>query len=127
MKQFFSELFIWWHGQTFGMRVNLWLHGVFVGKDEAGNRYFRSRKGNRRWVVYNGPAEASAIGQGWHGWMHHRTDTPPTEETYQPHEWELPHHRNLTGTAGAYRPDGSLLSPGDRPRVSGDYDAWSPE
>jgi NADH:ubiquinone oxidoreductase subunit len=27
----------------------------------------------------------------------------------------------------AYRPDGSLLSKGERPRVTGDYDAWSPE
>ena len=26
-----------------------------------------------------------------------------------------------------YRPDGSLLNKGERPRVTGDYDAWSPE
>ena len=33
----------------------------------------------------------------------------------------------LTGTPLAYRPDGSLLASGERPRVTGDYDAWSPE
>jgi NADH:ubiquinone oxidoreductase subunit len=27
----------------------------------------------------------------------------------------------------AYRPDGSLINKGERPRVTGDYDAWSPE
>ncbi|MGN6100847.1 MAG: NADH:ubiquinone oxidoreductase subunit NDUFA12, partial [Devosia sp.] len=27
----------------------------------------------------------------------------------------------------AYHPDGSLLNKGERPRVTGDYDAWSPE
>ena len=44
-----------------------------------------------------------------------------------PHPWQKPHVPNLTGTALAYRPDGSLLNKGERPRVTGDYDAWSPE
>ena len=51
----------------------------------------------------------------------------PAEESYVPYSWEIPHQSNLTGSAGAYRPDGSLLNKGERPRVSGDYDAWSPE
>lgn len=127
MKQFIAELFIWWHHQTLGLRIKTWLKGTYVGSDEAGNRYYIDKKTDRRWVIYNGPAEASAIESGWHGWMHHRVDTPPSEETYQPRDWQKPHKQNLTGTAGAYRPEGSLLSPGERPRVSGDYDAWSPE
>jgi len=127
MKQLIAELFIWWHGQTLGMRVKTWLKGHHVGNDEAGNRYYVDKKTDRRWVLYNGPAEASAIPAGWHGWMHHRVDTPPTEERYQPRAWEKGHKQNLTGTAGAYRPDGSLLTKGERPRVTGDYEAWSPE
>lgn len=127
MKQFLSELFIWWHGQTMGTRLYLALHFRPVGSDEFGNRYFRSKKGDRRWVVYNGPAEASRIPSGWHGWMHHRTDVLPTDERYKAHEWEKPHVPNLTGTAAAYRPDGSLLNKGERPRVTGDYQAWTPE
>jgi len=127
MKQFFAELFIWWHGQTMGMRLLTLFRGVYVGSDEAGNRYFRHRRNKRRWVIYNGEAEASAIPPGWHGWMHHRVDTPPSEELYQPRQWQKPHLPNLTGTAAAYRPDGSLLSLKERPRVTGDYDAWSPE
>ncbi len=127
MKQLIAELFIWWHGQTLGMRVKTWLKGHYVGSDDAGNRYYVDKKTDRRWVLYNGPAEASAIPAGWHGWMHHRVDTPPSEEHYQARVWEKGHKQNLTGTAGAYRPEGSLLSKGERPRVSGDYDAWSPE
>lgn len=131
MKAFLAEIFIWWQGQTWGTRLDTWQHGEFVGTDAAGNRYFQSkpgaRKANRRWVVFNGYAEATAIPPGWHGWMHHRTDVPPTKDNYQPWPWEKGHKPNLTGSAGAYRPDGSLLGKGERPRVSADYDAWSPE
>jgi NADH:ubiquinone oxidoreductase subunit len=58
--------------------------------------------------------------------MHRRTDIPPTEDTYVPHDWEKPHLPNLTGTAAAYRPPGSILSPGRRPEVTGDYEPWTP-
>ena len=71
--------------------------------------------------------EATAIGTGWHGWMHFRVDTPPSQEDYQPRAWQKPHQQNLTGTALAYRPKGSLLNTAERPRVTGDYDAWQPE
>lgn len=127
MKPIIAEIFVWWSGQTMGTRFDTWRHGQFVGKDSAGNRYFKAKKGNRRWVLYNGYAEASAIEPGWHGWIHYRTDIAPSDENYVPYEWELPHLANLTGTAAAYRPDGSLLKSGERPRVTGDYDAWSPE
>ena len=53
---------------------------------------------------------------------------PPVirREDYKPHEWQKAHKPNLTGTAAAYRPKGSLHSTGERPRVTGDYDAWTP-
>ena len=54
-------------------------------------------------------------------------DTPPTDEDYKERSWQKPHQPNLTGTPYAYRPDGSLLSGGERPKVTGDYEAWSPE
>jgi NADH:ubiquinone oxidoreductase subunit len=127
MKEFLSEIFVWWHGQTWGTRLYLWRFFDYVGSDEAGNRYYQQRKGDKRWVIYNGPADASAIPSGWHGWMHHRTDVFPTSANYKARAWEKAHVPNYTGTALAYRPDGSLLNKGERPRVSGDYDAWSPE
>ncbi len=62
----------------------------------------------------------------WHGWLHHTVDTPPTEESYKPHDWQKPHRPNLTGTPGAYRPPGSTLALGRRPKATGDYKAWAP-
>lgn len=97
-----------------------------MGEDAQGNKYYRS-KDDRRWVVYNGLVEASRIPPEWHGWMHKTVDTIPTEEEYAVREWHKPHQPNLTGTPHAYRPDGSLSTAGGRPRVTGDYDAWSPE
>lgn len=125
--QLLAELFIWWHKQTLGVRLWTLFQGRFVGTDEFGNRYYRGKKNNRRWVIFNGYAEASAIPPGWHGWMHHRTDTSPADETYAPHDWEKAHQPNLSGTAAAYRPDGSILNKGRRPKVTGDYEAWSPD
>jgi len=127
MKQFILELFAWWHRETLSTRIFTALRGEKVGEDEFGNVYYRDPKRGKRWVIYNGPAEASAIPPGWHGWMHYRTDTPPTQASYTPHAWEKPHTPNMTGTVDAYRPEGSLLTHGTRPRVTGDYDAWSPE
>ncbi len=87
MKSFLLKLFTWWNGQTFGTQWWTWLHGEFVGEDEFGNHYYRTRGGKidttlgfeRRWVIYNGYTEASTIPPSWHGWMHHTVDTPPTE------------------------------------------------
>jgi NADH:ubiquinone oxidoreductase subunit len=33
---------------------------------------------------------------------------------------------NLTGTAGAYRPKGSILGKGERAKSTTDYKAWRP-
>jgi NADH:ubiquinone oxidoreductase subunit len=124
MKRFLLEFFTWWNGTTLGTRLWTRWRGEFVGEDEFGNRYFRERKGPRRWVVYNGLAEASAIPPGWHGWIHHRVDTPPGP--YERREWEKPHLPNLTGTGAAYRPKGSILGAPTRPKSDGEYDAWTP-
>lgn len=133
MMKFLTRVFSWWVYPTFGTTFTLWRDGEFVGEDGFGNRYYRSRGGKkhpaigreRRWVIYAGEQEASKIPPGWHGWMHHRVDTPPSAETYQGFEWEKRHVENLTGTPGAYRPVGSTLRPGDA-KPMGDYEAWTP-
>ena len=130
LKQFFT----WWNGQTLNTRFHTWRHGELVGRDEFGNAYYRTIGGKldpalgleRRWVIYSGVSEASATPPGWFGWLHHTCDTPPTRETYVAREWQLPHLANMTGTPAAYRPTGSTLSIGARPRAGGDYDAWTP-
>ncbi len=130
MNRFLLQIFTWWNGSTLGTRFYTWRKGTQVGEDEFGNVYYEgdhdSEGRTRRWVLYKGLADASAIPPGWHGWMHHRTDTPPTRQDYVPKEWQKPHQPNATGTAEAYRPKGSILTPTQRPTVTGDYDAWTP-
>ncbi len=132
MKSLLLQMFTWWNGQTIGTRFWIWRAGVFVGEDEQGNRYYRSKTidkalgHERRWVTYHGEAEASRIPPGWWGWMHHKADLAPTETDYTAREWQKPHLPNLTGTAHAYRPPGSLLAKGERPKATGDYQPWTP-
>ena len=135
MKPFLLKIFTWWNGQTFGTQLWTWRFGEAVGEDEQGNRYFRSKGGKidpslgfeRRWVVYNGLAEASKVGPDWHGWLHHTFAEPPTRAALKAQPWEAEHRPNLTGTSGAYRPDGSLARGGVRAVATGDYQAWKPE
>ena len=134
MKDWLLQIFTWWNGQTIGTRFHTWRHGERVGEDEFGNVYYRTKGGvkdkalgfQRRWVIYKGEADASKITPDWHGWMHHRVNVPPTVETYRRRDWQKPHKPNMTGTAAAYRPKGSLASAEGRPVVTGDYDAWTP-
>ena len=39
-----ARIFTWWHGQTLNTALHTLLFGKFVGKDEYGNRYYRTRK-----------------------------------------------------------------------------------
>ena len=134
MKATLLQIFTWWHGQTIGTRFFTWRKGERVGKDAFGNIYYRTRGGvidptlghERRWVIYHGEADASMVPAGWHGWLHHRVPTPPSDETYIAKEWEAAHQGNPTGSAQAYRPQGSTLHAGQRPKATGDYQAWSP-
>jgi len=129
----FSEIFSWWGGNTWSNRIYTAMRGRHVGTDEMGNKYYEQSKGKgplgkpRRWVIYKDGAEASLIPPGWYGWMHYTTDTHPSKSDPRPRPWQKPHRANMTGTPEAYRPSGSILSAGDRPRVSGDYKAWKPE
>jgi NADH:ubiquinone oxidoreductase subunit len=134
MKRLFELIFTWWNRDTFGTQLWTWLYGEFVGEDEFGNRYYRTRRGKidrtlnmeRRWVSYNGYAEPSTVPPAWHGWLHHTVNTPPTSEDYKPRAWQKPHRSNMTGTPGALRPTGSTLALGRRPRATGDYKPWTP-
>lgn len=129
----FSEIFSWWGGNTWGTRVTLWNQGSFVGEDSLGNRYYVQKRGvgplgvPRRWVTYRDLAEASKVPPEWHGWLHYTVDTPPTDESYTPKPWQKPHRMNMTGTRDAYRPSGSILAKGTRPKATGDYKAWKPD
>lgn len=127
-----KRLFIWWNGATLGALFDIQRRGVFVGQDEQGNRYYEERKASlegrkRRYVIYNGLAEASRVSADWHGWMHHTIADPPTTKPLKRQKWEKGHQPNLTGTVRAYRPKGSLARGGERQKSSADYQAWSPD
>lgn len=119
-----AQIFTWWNGQTIGTLLDTRRNGVPVGEDGEGNRFYRSRDGRRRWVIYKGESEASRVSPDWHGWLHHTWDEPPTEKPLPRKAWEKPHRPNVTGTDAAYRPPGSLRAARPLPRT--DYTAWTP-
>ncbi|MBT5265425.1 MAG: NADH:ubiquinone oxidoreductase subunit NDUFA12 [Rhodospirillaceae bacterium] len=115
-----------------GTLLYTWLKGRQVGIDQFGNRYFEHKsppvRGNRRkrWVLFEGMAEASKVPPEWHAWLHHMVDETPRDGDRPRHDWQQDHLPNLTGTAYAHRPQGHVLAGGKRAAATGDYEAWSP-
>ncbi|HEV3174814.1 MAG TPA: NADH:ubiquinone oxidoreductase subunit NDUFA12 [Stellaceae bacterium] len=124
---------------TIGTRLFTWWKGKLVGADQFGNRYYGEktprplRRGGgrdsreRRWVIYNGEAEASKVPPEWHAWLHHTVNEIPVDAGQLKYPWQKPHLPNLTGTRFAYRPSGSVLKGGHRAPTTGDYEPWQPE
>ncbi len=125
-----TKIFTWWNGATIGTLLYIMRKGAFVGEDKQGNKFYQEKSPKngqaRRWVVYNGTAEASRISPDWHGWLHYTFDAPPTTAPFSSHTWEKPHIPNVTGTPYAYHPQGSLAGEEERPHATGDYEAWKP-
>ena len=115
----------WWNGQTLNTQIFTWRKGEKVGEDDQGNVYYRTTNDSKRWVIYNGEAEASRVGPDWHGWLHRTFDEVPSDKPLPKKSWEKPHQENLTGTMMAYAPAGSIRS--QEPASRSDYEAWSPE
>lgn len=132
-----SKIFTWWDGATIGTLLDSAARGEHVGTDAQGNRYFRSKKPRpaggpfggteRRWVIYNGPNDASRVPAEWHGWLHGSFDGIPESNLPPARIWETDFTPNATGTPLAYRPQGALERGGQRARATGDYEAWSPD
>lgn len=129
-----DKIFSWWSGATIGTLFTVNRLGVKVGEDEFGNRYFEGKGGKgeydgrkRRWVIYNGYADASKVPAEWFGWLHHTYADPPSAEPRPLRRWEKPHLPNMSGTPYAYRPAGAISRGGERASATGDYQAWTPE
>jgi NADH:ubiquinone oxidoreductase subunit len=124
---------------TIGTRLFTWWKGELIGSDQFGNRYYREKRARalvrgggmtsreRRWVLFKGEAEASAIPPQWHAWLHHTIDAPPQPGQGVVYPWQKEHQPNLSGTPLAYRPAGSLLRGGRRAPATGDYEPWMPD
>ncbi|MEA1674436.1 NADH:ubiquinone oxidoreductase subunit NDUFA12 [Nitrospirillum sp. BR 11163] len=113
------------------IRLLISRRGELVGTDRFGNRYFREKKARpgmkvRRWVLFAGEPEASAIPAEWHGWLHYSMEQPLPENSAYHKPWVKPHEANQTGTVDAYRPPGHTYEGGHRAAATGDYEPWTP-
>ena len=120
--EFLTKVFTWWNGQTLGTQFFTWRKGRRVGEDGQGNVYYQNADGSRRWVIYNGEAEASRVSPEWHGWLHHTYQEPPTVAPLPRKPWEQPYvpepHRDDAGLSAAgehARRPGRRCSPTTRP------------
>ena len=52
--------------------------GKYVGSDNYGNKYYKSKK-DERWVIYSKNIEATKITSDWYLWMHHTIDKIPKD------------------------------------------------
>ncbi|KIK65629.1 hypothetical protein GYMLUDRAFT_158885 [Collybiopsis luxurians FD-317 M1] len=87
--------------------------GVYVGKDQFGNRYFENMNaeeevpGRQRWVDFaQHEYHASQVPPEWHSWIHHIRKDPPTNDPVIQNltlPWQAPWVENLTGTRGAFK------------------------
>ena len=123
---FLTKVFTWWNGETLGTQFYTWRKGKRVGEDAEGNVYYQTADGSRRWVIYNGEAEASRVAPEWHGWLHHTWQDPPTT---------APLPKQALGEAAPAEPDRHARRPTTRRGASSqprrrrapDYEAWVPE
>nr|WP_319948299.1 NADH:ubiquinone oxidoreductase subunit NDUFA12 [uncultured Shimia sp.] len=115
----------WWNGATLNTSLFTWRKGIKVGEDDQGNVYYHNRDDSKRWVMFNGEIEATRVSADWHGWLHRTFDEIPSEKPLVHKAWEKPHQENLTGTALAYAPSGSIRR--SQPAERRDYEAWVPE
>ena len=109
--------FTWWNGQTFGTFLKTLFFGKYVGKDEFGNKYYKSKQ-NERWVIYSNNIEATKITSDWFMWMHHTIDKIP-DNNDQKYIWQKKHLENKTGSKDSYKP--TKIKKGDKLRK---YETW---
>ena len=99
----FKLIFTWWNKQTLGTLLKTLFFGKLIGKDDQGNKYYKSKKDESGWVVYSSSVEASKIPGEWYLWIHHTVDETPKKES-QNFNWQKNVKENLTGTDKSYSP-----------------------
>ena len=122
MINFLKQIFTWWHKQTLGTFIYTLFTGKLIGRDQFGNKYYSNSKG-RRWVIYKDNIESSKIPPDWHSWIHFLKINKPSN-VEKKFLWQKQYEENLTGTARAYKPEGSLTS-GLKKNMK-KYEIWKP-
>ena len=98
----FKIIFTWWNRQTFGTLLKTLFFGKYVGSDEYGNKYYKS-KNDERWVVYSNNIEATKITSDWYLWIHHTINNIPNNQEKK-YSWQKKHLENQTGSDNSYKP-----------------------
>ena len=98
-----KQIFTWWNKKTFGTFLKTLFFGKYVGSDEFGNKYYKSKK-DERWVIYSNDIEATKITSDWFLWIHHTVNEIPVAKTKK-YSWQKKHNENLSGTNKAYKPN----------------------
>ncbi|KAI9561940.1 hypothetical protein GHT06_012903 [Daphnia sinensis] len=75
-------------------------NGTVVGTDKYGNTYYEN---NRYFVVFL-DYDGSQVPAEWYGWLHYKTDLPPTVKPSVKYKWMVDHTENKSGTSEAYMP-----------------------
>merc|ERR1712071_722249 len=99
-------------------------NGALIGEDKLGNKYYENHRyfvGHSRWVIYNDNVsydyDGSQVTAEWYGWLHYKTDLPPTLKPPVSYPWIADFTENGSGTAKAYTPYSTTV-----PKVQ----AWDP-
>jgi NADH:ubiquinone oxidoreductase subunit len=111
-------IFTWWNKHTFGTFLKTLFFGTYVGKDNLGNKYYKSKM-NERWVIYSGNVEATKITSDWYLWIHHTIDRIPDEKDDKKYLWQKNHQENQSGTKNSYKP--IKIKKGD---IKKKYETW---
>ena len=114
----FNIIFTWWNEKTFGTFLKTLFFGTYVGCDEFGNKYYKSKK-NERWVIYSKNIEATKITSDWYLWIHHTTDNIPEKKSVKKYLWQKEHLQNQTGSKNSYKP--TKIKKSD---IKKKYEAW---
>src|SRR3954453_2219358 len=97
LMKLLKPVFTWWDGATIGTSLHISRHGRKVGSDDSGNVYYAAKKGERRWVIYNGSNDASRVPPEWYAWLVHQLDGTPDEVLPPPPPFLKPPSPNQTG------------------------------
>ena len=96
--------------------------GSWLGIDYyVGTSWMDFISGRNRWVEYNPNVgleyDGSMIPAEWFGWMHYKTDIPPTVQAPVKYKWMVDHDANPSMTKKAYVPYSTT-----KPK----YESWTP-
>ena len=97
-----------------------------ISEDQYGNKYYRKKKSDERYVIFNGKEESSKILPMSYAWLQ-KIIIKPVVKRNKIYECQKKHFPDSTGTEFAVKPKGSLLDKGFRQKPVADFKLWKPK